>query len=135
LVVPLPVVVAGLDCPLEAVFLGAFLDAVFLGAFFSFEDAFWEYSLEVLAEAGTVAKPMPSNIEAATAVNICSFFEIMIFSSPVVAVPTATTFHTEDERKMNSRHWRAYVALHQSSCAVTCLIVPALSIEEADGAV
>ena len=99
-----------MDWSLEAVFLDVFFDAVFLDAFFSFEDAFWEYSLEALAKAGAVARPKPSRIEAATAVNI-SFFELMTLFSPVVAVPTATTFHTEDERKMNSDNGSVYVAL------------------------
>jgi hypothetical protein len=54
--------------------------AVFLDGFFSFEDALAEYALDsllVFAEAGIVARPMPSRIDAARAVNICSFFEFI----------------------------------------------------------
>jgi hypothetical protein len=44
--------------------------------------AWGEYALDLLvfAEAGTVARPMPSRIDAATAVNICSFFEFITSS-------------------------------------------------------
>jgi hypothetical protein len=54
--------------------------AVFLDGFFSFDDAWAEDALDsllVFAEAGTAARPMPSRIDAATAVNVCSFFEFI----------------------------------------------------------